>query len=133
MSPLDLVQLPPLMALTSGSEEIVIALLDGPVVLDNPDLVTERVQGIPGGEVAGCAEAGSRACGHGTFVAGILSARRGSSAPAICPGCSLLIRPIFTETMTGDGRLPSATTHQLVTAIGECISAGAQVLNISAA
>jgi hypothetical protein len=33
--------------------------------------------------------------GHVTFVAGILAARRGCTAPAIC--CNLLVRPIFSE------------------------------------
>jgi hypothetical protein len=48
MTPLELVQLPALMAVTSGSEEIMIALLDGPVTSDYPDLLSKRIQDIAG-------------------------------------------------------------------------------------
>jgi subtilisin family serine protease len=70
---------------------------------------------------------------HGTFVAGILSARRGSSAPAICPDCTLLVRPIFSETTPTNGDLPSATPEELAEAIVDCVDAGARVLNLSVA
>lgn len=132
MTPLELVQLPALMAITSGSEDIMIALLDGPVVFDHPDLLSERIQDIPGGVGGRCSLAGSSACRHGTFVAAILAAHRGSVAPAICPGCTLLVRPIFPEKMA-EGELPQATAQQLAAAISECIAAGARVLNLSAA
>jgi subtilisin family serine protease len=75
----------------------------------------------------------SPACKHGTFVAGILVAKRGSAAPAICPGCTLLVRPIFLETDSGNGHMPSATPQELASAIVETIDAGARILNLSAA
>lgn len=78
-------------------------------------------------------QADSTACLHGTFVAGILSARRGSAAPAICPDCALLVRPIFAEKKTANDEVPSATPEQLAQAILDCLDAGARVLNISAA
>jgi subtilisin family serine protease len=133
MTPLELVQLPVLMAFTSGSENIMIALLDGPVVLDHPDLLSERIRGIPGGVGGRCSQASSSACQHGTFVAGILSARRDSVAPAICPDCSLLVRPVFPEKMAEGELLPHATAQQLAASIGDCIAAGARVLNLSTA
>jgi subtilisin family serine protease len=43
-----------------------------------------------------------------------------------------LVRPIFTETSADGQQLPSATPQQLAAAIGECVDAGAQVLNLSA-
>jgi subtilisin family serine protease len=70
---------------------------------------------------------------HGTFVAGILSAKRGSLAPAICPDCTLLVRPIFAETTAANGEMPSATPEELAQAVLDCIDAGARVLNVSAA
>ena len=70
---------------------------------------------------------------HGTFVAGILCARRGSTAPAICPGCTLLVRPIFPETTSRNEPLPSATPEELAAAIIECVDAGARLVNVSAA
>ena len=129
----NLVQLAPLMNLSSGTPEIVIGLMDGPVALNHPDLVAESVREIAGEPGAGCAHSGSAACIHGSFTAGILSAKRGSPAPAICPGCTLLVRPIFKEVAAGNGALPSATPGELAKAIVECIEAGARVLNLSAA
>ena len=46
---------------------------------------------------AASARMSSAACVHGTFVAGILSAKRGSAAPAVCPDCTLLVNPVFSE------------------------------------
>src|SRR4051794_14808591 len=92
---LELVRLGQLMALTSGASEIVIGMIDGPVAVDHPLLVKENVRVLGDGAAQACARAGRTACTHGTFVAGILAAQKNSGAPAICPGCSLLVRPIF--------------------------------------
>jgi subtilisin family serine protease len=118
------------MELTSGRPEVVIALLDGPVAADHPDLATENIREVPGGPHGRCAQPGSLACMHGTFVAGILSAKRGSRAPAICPDCTLLVRPIFGE--APGQQLPSATPEELAAAIIECVDAGARVFSLSA-
>ena len=93
----------------------------------------KALEGLPASRGAGCAHSGSAACIHGTFTAGILSAKRGSPAPAICPGCTLLVHPIFKEGAAENGALPSATPAELAEAIVECIEAGARVLNLSAA
>src|SRR5215213_1208736 len=130
---LNLIQLAPLMNLSSGGPETVIGLMDGPVTMYHPDLATERVRGVGGAPRAGCTHSSSASCIHGTFTAGILSAKRGSPAPAICPGCSLLVRPIFKESAAEDGALPSATPAGLAEAIVECIEAGTRVVNLSAA
>ena len=131
MNPLSLVRLQALMALSGGSASVSVGLLDGPVVAGHPDLHQARIRPV-GGEGAGCALLQSSACAHGTFVAGILVARRGSPAPAICPGCTLLVRPIFGETATG-GRVPAATPGEVGRAIVECVQAGTLILNLSAA
>ena len=133
MRALDLVKLTPLMMLTDGSPDIVIGLIDGPVAIGHSDLVGVTLH-QPGGRAEGeCTRAGSAACQHGTFVAGILFAKRNSAAPAICPACTLLVRPIFTETTATTGRIPSATPEELAKCIIDCVNAGAHVLNISAA
>src|SRR5215208_4469097 len=93
---LDLVGLTSLMELSNGIPEVVVGMLDGPVVMDHTYL-SENLREATG-VVGDCSQVSSTACLHGTFVAGVLSARRGSQAPAICPGCTLLIRPIFKET-----------------------------------
>jgi subtilisin family serine protease len=131
--PLGLVRLTELMARTVGSPDIKIGLIDGAVAIAHPSLVRERLHEVTGGAVAACAKLDSAACVHGTFIAGILSAERSSPAPAICPGCDLLIRPIFAEMNSGRDRMPSATPQELATAMIECIDAGARVLNLSLA
>jgi subtilisin family serine protease len=133
MTPLDLVRLTPLTDRTSGRPEVTIGLIDGPVVMDHPELANQHIREIPGNGNATCTQANSTACLHGTFVAGILSAKRGSAAPAICPNCTLLVRPIFVETTAANGDMPSATPEKLAQAILDCIEAGARVLNMSAA
>jgi subtilisin family serine protease len=133
MDPRDLVKLTALMERTSGSPKLRIGLIDGPVVTGHPDLAGEHVREIPGNSSGACTRANSAACLHGTFVAGILSAKRGSVAPAICPGCTLLVRPIFAETVAAGGEMPNAMPEALAQAILDCIDAGAHVLNISAA
>ena len=130
---LDLVNLTPLMELTSGRAETTIALIDGPVATDHQDLSTANIREIPGRQGGACARANSIACMHGTFVAGMLSARRGSSAPSIAPDCTLLLRPIFAESVSANSDMPSATPEELARAIIDCTEAGAHVINLSAA
>jgi subtilisin family serine protease len=121
------------MELTSGRPEIMIGLIDGPVAIDHPDLASANIREIPGRLSGMCTMANSAACMHGTFVAGVLSAKRNSPAPAICPNCTLLVRPIFVETTSENGRMPSATPEELAAAITDCIEAGARVINLSVA
>ncbi len=102
MLPTELVKLPALMERNSGIPEVKIGLIDGPVVTQYASLAAGHLREIPGNNGASCTQANSVACLHGTFVAGILSAKRNSSAPAICPNCTLLIRPIFTDTIAGN-------------------------------
>lgn len=128
---MDLVKLGPLMALSSGSAAVGVGFVDGPVAVDHPDLAGATIRPV-GGEGGPCLRPGSRGCSHGTFSAGILVARRGSSAPAICPGCTLLVRPIFRETAADEVPL-SATPDDVGRAIVECVNAGARIVNLSAA
>jgi subtilisin family serine protease len=133
MTALELVKLSPLIAQTTGRPEVTVGLIDGPVAKGHPELESEGIRELPAANGGRCALSSSAACKHGTFVAGILFAKRGSAAPAICPGCSLLVRPIFRETNSGNGQMPSATPQELASAIVETIDAGAQILNVSAA
>jgi subtilisin family serine protease len=132
MGPLELVQLTGLMRLTSGDPKIAIGLIDGPVAADHADLRHAHIRVIPESVQAACTHANSVACVHGTFIAGILSAGRDSAAPAICPDCTLWVRPIFSASTTGHA-LPGATPRELARAITDCVGAGARVINLSAA
>src|SRR6516225_8240904 len=81
MDPLQLVRLAPLMSRSQGRPELAVALIDGPVALDHPDLAQSTMKEIPGAVRGACSRLESVACMHGTFVAGMLAARRGSQAP----------------------------------------------------
>lgn len=133
MNPLDLVKLSAVMELTSGKPEVVVGLIDGPVATNHPDFVDGNIQVIPGKFKDLCVQDNNSACRHGTFVAGILCAKRSAQAPAICPNCTLLVRPIFAETTEVNGQLPSASPRELADAIIEIIEAGARVINLSVA
>jgi subtilisin family serine protease len=133
MSPLKLVRLYDLMKLGKGRLQIRIAVIDGPVVLDHPDLTDSAIREIPGKLNGFCTRVNTLACTHGTSVVGILSARRGSAAPAICPGCTLLLRPIFAESADGSRQMPTATPGELAEAIIDSVDARANVINLSSA
>jgi subtilisin family serine protease len=133
ISPLDLVRLTPLMNRTRGQPQIAIGLVDGPILLTHPDLAGQRIHQVSGKAEAACSQPTSIACMHGTFVAGILSAKRDSGAPAICPDCTLLVRPIFGESASQNGDLPRATPEELAAAVVETVDMGPRVLNMSAA
>jgi subtilisin family serine protease len=131
MTPLGLVKLPDLMELSAGSSDVRVGLIDGPVAVGHSDLAG-NIREAPGAAAA-CAEATSAACVHGTFVAGVLCAKRGSVAPAVCPDCTLVVRPVFAEAATGNLDSPSAEPEELAAAILACIEAGARVINLSLA
>jgi subtilisin family serine protease len=132
MTALELVKLLPLMERTAGRTEVTVGLIDGPVAMGHPDLENENIRELPEVNGGSCAVPSSAACKHGTFVAGILLGKRGSAAPAICPGCTLLVRPIFREMNAGNGHMPSAAPQELASAIVETTDAGARILNLSA-
>jgi subtilisin family serine protease len=133
MNALELVKLTTLMEQSSGRPEVVIGLIDGPVLTENGDLWSSNVRHLGSSRSGSCAQPASNACMHGTLVAGMLVASRGSVAPAICPACSLLVRPIFPEITPEGDAVPSATPKELATAIVEVVEAGVRVINLSAA
>jgi subtilisin family serine protease len=126
MDQLALVRLSGLMGRTAGRAEVRVALLDGPVDMSHPDL--DSAHWHPLGSSRG-GEASESVQLHGTFVAGILAARRGSRAPAICPGCTILHWPLFGAS---EGLLEPATPAQLAEALHDALDARADVVNVSA-
>jgi subtilisin family serine protease len=133
MSHLGLVNLTALMEHTSGRPEVVIGLLDGPVAIGQPFLESGNIREIFGGMHPERAQPAEFACLHGTFVAGILGAKRGSGAPAICPNCTLLVRPIFTAGQVDGLDKISVTPDELAVAIRDSINAKACIVNLSVA
>jgi len=121
------------MEVSGGRPDLLIGLVDGPVDQTHPDLVVEHIRELPGTPGGQCINASSVACAHGTFVAGMFSARRGGAAAAICPDCTLVVRPIFSEESLGDMVMPSTTPDELACAIVDCVKAGVSILNLSSA
>lgn len=131
-NPLEVVGLTRLMERSEGKADVLIALIDGPVAISHPVFADAHIREIPRALRGFCSSASSAACAHGTYVAGILGTRRGSPFAAICPGCTLLVRPIFAETTSEEG-LPSAAPGELAEAVIDAVDAGARVINVSAA
>ena len=133
MEPLELVNLTSVMEVTRGRPEVVIGLIDGPVAVDHPGLAADCIRQVPGKLEGACSIKNSVACVHGTLVASILSAKRGSYTPGISPECTLLVCPIFAEALSDNDIMPSATPEELSEAIFATINAGARIINLSAA
>jgi subtilisin family serine protease len=139
MDPLNQTRLRRLMRISTGDPKIIIGLIDGPVEFNHPAFQESRISAIRESQIAACKDASSIACIHGTFIAGILCAKRGVSVPAICPGCTVLLRPIFTNEAKINspkkhndvGLLPTSSPEELSDAIIEIVDAGARIINLS--
>ena len=130
--PLDAVKLVPVMERTGGASDVIVGLIDGPVI-EHPHLAAEHIRVLRSRREGSPTTTPGAAHAHGTYVAGILSARRGSSAPSICPGCTLLVRPVFMQSAPGAPATPTASPDEVSDAIVDCVDAGARVLNLSVA
>jgi subtilisin family serine protease len=136
MDPLAQTRLLSLMNISRGHPDITIGVIDGPVDFSHPAFQGSRIRTVKDSQLVACKNASNIACIHGTFVAGILCAKRGFSAPAICPDCEIILNPIFrkestTTNKTNNNILPSATPEELCNAIVETIDAGAKIINLS--
>jgi len=139
MDPLNLIRLQSMMAISRGIPNVTIGLIDGPVDMNHPAFDGSKISAVNQSQIAVCKNASSIACRHGTFITGILCAKRGLAAPAICPGCKLLLRPIFIETPDNSSKginkedimFPSTRPEELSEAIIEVVNAGARIINLS--
>ncbi len=131
MDALKQTRLEKLMSLSTGHPKITIGLIDGPVDFNHPALQGSKIRTIKNSQLAACKDASNIACSHGTFIAGILCSKRGLAAPAICPGCEIILNPIFQHTddekTIGGGIIPTTTPEKLSDAIIETIDAGARI------
>lgn len=125
-SAMRLANLIPLLEQSEGRAEIQIGLIDGPVDLLHPGF-GNSIRDLTA-SADGCAVPAGVACQHGTFVAGLLAARRDVNPQGLCPGCSLVVRPIFPE-----GTSATATLGDVAAALAELIATGVRVVNLSAA
>lgn len=134
--PLDQTQLHPIMQISTGDPSITIGVIDGPIELSHSGFSESKIRTVKDFQFGACKSADSMACIHGTFVTGILCAKRGLAAPAICPSCQIILYPIFTEAYPSNlgnatDKYPSATPEELARAIIETVDAGANIINLS--
>jgi subtilisin family serine protease len=127
----SIVGLTELMRLTAGSPTVRIGLIDGPVDLTHPALTEGTLLTI--GSVLACVNPSDAGQAHGTFVAGMLSSSRAAHPAGLCPGCTLLVRPIFCNSPEEPDFLPIASAAALAAAVIDCIVEGARVINLSLA
>ncbi len=130
---LSLISLHRLMELTPGACEVGVGLVDGPVDAQHQDLKAANIIELLAA-AGGRRDSRGPAAAHGTFVAGVLCAKRTSAAPGICPGCTLINRPVFSDAgaSSKSGSKLTAAPVELADAIVECVDAGAYVINVSA-
>ncbi|MEO7261106.1 MAG: S8 family serine peptidase [Jatrophihabitantaceae bacterium] len=112
------------MAREVGNANVVIAIIDGQPA-HHPDF-SPLIR-------SSTLTSGSEDAHHATFVAGVLFARRGTRAPAICPGCTPMVHPIFGREPQPGAAMPRASPDDLAAAIGESVRRGADVINLSVA
>jgi len=97
MDPLKQTGLDTLMSLSTGHPKITLGLIDGPIDFSHPALQGSKIRTIKKWQLAACKDASNIACSHGTFIAGILSSKRGLAAPGICPDCEIILNPNFQQ------------------------------------
>jgi subtilisin family serine protease len=124
-----LIGLAPLMAASQGLPSVTVAVIDGPIDRGHPALAEARIDLL---SAAPCDAPGGAACRHGTFIAGLLAAARSDQTAGICPGCRLLVRPVFGG-KESDIAAHGAQPEELAAAILQAIAAGARIINLSLA
>lgn len=110
----------------SGANAVAVAVIDGPYDEAALSRVLARAPVSLGHGTCGASPNG--ACDHGTFIMGLLGARRDAAIPGLCPECRFLHIPLFV-----DVRSPSANVGELAAAITKSVTAGARLINLSLA
>jgi len=116
-----------LWAISRGSPNVCVAIIDGPVDLSHPCFrgsLVEQVSNWPvSGQFSGLASA------HGTHVASVIFGQPGSSVTGIAPGCRGLFLPVFGDGPAGN--VVSCSQLDLARAMLLAVDNGAHVINIS--
>jgi subtilisin family serine protease len=113
-----------LMKVSRGRSEVTIAVLDGPVATELDAFAHTNIRRL--GQAV-CKSAST----HGTAVTAVLAARRGSAAPGICPGCTILVHPVLAVNAVEGATATHVGPGKLGEAIAECVDGGARILNLS--
>jgi hypothetical protein len=105
---------------------ISLAVIDGPYDAEGLESILAQAPIKLG--VTECRANPESGCNHGTFVIGLLGARRDSRVPGLCPECELLHIPLFLDEPD-----PKAGVTKLANAINSAVTAGANIINLSLA
>jgi len=107
----------------TGSQEIIIAVIDSGVKLDHPEFVGRLV---PGYDYINRDSEADDDSGHGTHVAGILAAGldNGEGVAGVCPNCRLMPVKVLNEDNLG-------SWSQLAQGILFAVDHGARIINLS--
>jgi Subtilase family/PatG C-terminal/PatG Domain len=105
---------------------LTVAVIDGPYDSAGLSAVLARAP-INLGSVS-CDVNQTGACSHGTFIMGLLGARRDAVIPGLCSNCRLLHIPLFVDECA-----PTASIGELAQAIRIAVAAGARLINLSLA
>jgi subtilisin family serine protease len=107
-----------------GGAGLLVAVIDGPYAAGALSGVLAEMPINLG--AARCGVRPNSACDHGTFVIGLLGARRDALVPGLCPDCRLLHIPLFI-----DEHVPWASVGDLARAIADAVESGARLINLS--
>jgi len=110
----------------SGASAVAVAVIDG--AYDEAALSRVLAQAPVSLGHGACGASPNSACDHGTFIMGLLGARRDALIPGLCPDCRLVHIPLFIDVNS-----PSASVGELAAAIRKAVTAGAQLINLSLA
>ena len=107
----------------TGSQEIVIAVIDSGIKLDHPEFVGRLVAGY---DFVNDDDQADDDMGHGTHVAGVIAAAlgNGQGVAGVCPNCRLMPVKVLNQNNIG-------SWSQLAQGILFAVDNGAQVLNLS--
>jgi hypothetical protein len=101
-----------------------VALIDGPF---DATALSKILARTPVSVANGSCDANG-ACGHGTFIMGVIGASRDAPIPGLCPECQLIHVQLFI-----DEEAPRASIARLADAITVAVAAGAKLINLSLA
>jgi thermitase len=109
--------------LTTGSQDIIIAVVDSGIMLDHPEFAGRLV---PGYDFVNHDDRADDDMGHGTQVAGIIAAalNNGQGVAGVCPNCRLMPVKVLNQNNLG-------SWSQLSQGILFAVDHGARVINLS--
>lgn len=109
--------------LTTGSQDIIIAVVDSGIKLDHPEFAGRLV---PGYDFVNNDDQPDDDMGHGTHVAGIIAAalNNGQGVAGVCPSCRLMPVKVLNQNNLG-------SWSQLSQGILFAVDHGARVINLS--